>query len=70
MFWDPNNSTAPIQITRTHHNLFPKQNLETLLETVGQVTSSRKIVSETHETDSTGGNQRGAIRFLAIIGCK
>ncbi|NJM65197.1 MAG: DUF4351 domain-containing protein [Acaryochloris sp. RU_4_1] len=38
-------------MTRTHHDLFAKQHLETLLEIVGEVTSSRKIVSETHEVD-------------------
>jgi hypothetical protein len=38
-------------MTRTHHDLFAKQHLEALLETVGQVTSSRKVVSETREVD-------------------
>ena len=38
-------------MTRTPHDLFAKQHLESLLETVGDVTSSRKIVSETHEVD-------------------
>jgi Domain of unknown function (DUF4351) len=38
-------------MTRTHHDLFAKQHLEALLETVGDVNSSRKIVSETHEVD-------------------
>lgn len=38
-------------MTRTHHDLFAKQHLEALLETVGEVTSSRKIVSETREVD-------------------
>jgi Domain of unknown function (DUF4351) len=38
-------------MTRTHHDLFAKQHLEALLETVGDVSSSRKIVSETHEVE-------------------
>jgi hypothetical protein len=38
-------------MTRTLHDLFAKQHLEALLETVGDVNSSRKIVSETHEVD-------------------
>jgi hypothetical protein len=38
-------------MTRTYHDLFAKQHLEALLETVGEVTSSRKIVSETREVD-------------------
>lgn len=38
-------------MTRTHHDLFAKQHLEALLEVVGQVTGSRKIVSETREVD-------------------
>jgi hypothetical protein len=38
-------------MTRNRHDLFAKQHLEALLETVGDVTSSRKIVSETREVD-------------------
>jgi Domain of unknown function (DUF4351) len=49
MTFSPNLYSA--SMTRTHHDLFAKQHLEALLETVGQVTSSRKIVSETHEVD-------------------
>jgi hypothetical protein len=38
-------------MTRNFHDLFAKQHLEALLETFGEVTSSRKIVSETREVD-------------------
>jgi hypothetical protein len=38
-------------MTRNRHDLFAKQHLEALLETVGNVTSSRKIASETREVD-------------------
>ncbi|NJM68480.1 MAG: hypothetical protein HC851_23870 [Acaryochloris sp. RU_4_1] len=36
-------------MTRTRHDLFAKQHLETLLQTLGTVTSSRKLTSETRE---------------------
>jgi hypothetical protein len=38
-------------MTRTCHDLFAKQHLEALLESVGTVTTSRKIISETREVD-------------------
>lgn len=38
-------------MTCNRHDLFAKQHLEALLETVGDVTSSRKVVSETREVD-------------------
>ncbi|WP_404790201.1 DUF4351 domain-containing protein [Altericista sp. CCNU0014] len=38
-------------MTRTYHDLFAKQHLETLLEPVGTVTTSRKVISETREID-------------------
>jgi hypothetical protein len=38
-------------MTRTCHDLFAKQHLEALLEPVGTVTTSRKVISETREVD-------------------
>jgi Domain of unknown function (DUF4351) len=38
-------------MTRTYHDLFAKQHLEALLEPVGTVTTSRKVISETREID-------------------
>jgi hypothetical protein len=38
-------------MTRTCHDLFAKQHLEALLEPVGTVTTSRKVISETREID-------------------
>ncbi len=38
-------------MTRTHHDLFAKQHLEALLESLGTVTTSRKVTSETREVD-------------------
>jgi Domain of unknown function (DUF4351) len=38
-------------MTRTYHDLFAKQHLEALLENVGTVTTSRKVISETREID-------------------
>jgi hypothetical protein len=38
-------------MTRNRHDLFAKQHLEALLEAVGDVTSSRKVISETREVD-------------------
>jgi Domain of unknown function (DUF4351) len=38
-------------MTRTPHDLFAKQHLEALLETLGTVTASRKVTSETREVD-------------------
>jgi hypothetical protein len=38
-------------MTRTRHDLFAKQHLEALLETLGTVTVSRKVTSETCEVD-------------------
>jgi hypothetical protein len=38
-------------MTRTPHDQFAKQHLEALLEAIGSVTSSRKVVSETREVD-------------------
>jgi hypothetical protein len=38
-------------MSRTRHDLFAKQHLETLLESLGTVTSSHKITSETREAD-------------------
>jgi hypothetical protein len=38
-------------MTRTRHDLFAKQHLESLLEPLGTVRSSRKVTSETREVD-------------------
>jgi Domain of unknown function (DUF4351) len=38
-------------MTRTHHDLFAKQHLEALLEPMGVVSSSHKVISETREVD-------------------
>jgi Domain of unknown function (DUF4351) len=38
-------------MTRTPHDLFAKQHLEALLESLGTVTTSRKVTSETREVD-------------------
>jgi Domain of unknown function (DUF4351) len=38
-------------MTRNRHDLFAKQHLEALLEAAGDVTSSRKVISETREVD-------------------
>jgi Domain of unknown function (DUF4351) len=38
-------------MTRTPHDLFAKQHLEALLESLGTVTTSRKVISETREVD-------------------
>jgi hypothetical protein len=38
-------------MTRTHHDLFAKKHLEALLEPVGTVITSRKVISETREID-------------------
>jgi Domain of unknown function (DUF4351) len=38
-------------MTRTCHDLFAKQHLEALLEPVGTVTTSRKVIGETREVD-------------------
>jgi Domain of unknown function (DUF4351) len=40
-----------LEMTRTYHDLFAKQHLESLLEPVGTVTTSRKVISETREID-------------------
>jgi Domain of unknown function (DUF4351) len=38
-------------MTRTRHDLFAKQHLEALLESLGTVATSRKVTSETREVD-------------------
>lgn len=55
-------------MTRNCHDLFAKQHLEALLETFGDVTSSRKIVSETREVDILFVPHAQAERNLAALG--
>jgi hypothetical protein len=55
-------------MTRNYHDLFAKQHLEALLETVGKVTSSRKIVSETREVDIHQLSVNDATLWLRLMG--
>jgi ribosome biogenesis protein Tsr3 len=47
-------------MTRTYHDLFAKQHLEALLEPVGTVTTSRKVISETREMVAVDGSWEGS----------
>jgi hypothetical protein len=54
-------------MTRTRHDLFAKQHLEALLETLGTVTTSRKVTNETREVDFWLRLMgRGAVQAQAI----
>jgi hypothetical protein len=59
-------------MTRTRHDLFAKQHLEALLKSVGTVTTSRKITSETREVDvwfiPNSDSQSTTLYQLGILG--
>jgi hypothetical protein len=55
-------------MTRTHHDLFAKQHLEALLESLGTVTTSRKVTSETREVDLWFAPHDGVQAGLSALG--
>jgi hypothetical protein len=58
-------------MTRTCHDLFAKQHLEALLEPVGTVTTSRKVISETREVDVwfvPNPETQSTLKQLGILG--
>jgi Domain of unknown function (DUF4351) len=58
-------------MTRTPHDLFAKQHLEALLESLGTVTTSRKVTSETREVDlwfAPHDDVRDRLATLGLLG--
>jgi Domain of unknown function (DUF4351) len=55
-------------MTRTPHDLFAKQHLEALLESLGTVTTSRKVTSETREVDLWFAPHDEAYEQLSALG--
>jgi hypothetical protein len=55
-------------MTRTPHDLFAKQHLEALLESLGTVTTSRKVTTETREVDLWFAPHHEAQAGLSALG--